>query len=85
MAAQYTTHIKSGYLRQGLLEQRENALSVEVSGIDDATTFGEIATEFIIEPRDPTRLDLNSHASFDEESVELVDADEGSDAGQLDM
>jgi len=51
-------------------------LGVEVAGGDDVATFGEIATEFIIEPRDPTRLELDEHASLDKE---CADADEGSE------
>ena len=66
--ARYTAHLRAGYLRQSLLEKREAALLVEVAGTNETANFGEIATEFIIEPRDPTRLELNDessmHASF---------------------
>ena len=74
--AKYTTHLRAGYLKNALLERREDALLVEVAGSDEATTFGEIATEFIIEPHDPTRLELNDQGSS-------VDAD-CEDAGEDD-
>ena len=42
-----------------LLEQKEAALVVEDQGIEnDTTTLGEIASDFIIVPRDETRLDI---------------------------
>ena len=48
---QYRAHLKNGFL-SSMLEKREAALVAESQGPTyDVATFGEIASEFVIEPR----------------------------------
>ena len=63
----YTAHHKAGWLQSCV--PLERAMHVENQGSDNQTlTFGEFATEFITEPVDPTRIQVEHKAEGEEGS-----------------
>ena len=55
----YNAHRNAGWLDTSLLEPHEKAVRIERQGSGNFTlTFGEVATEFIIEPSNETHIEV---------------------------